>query len=233
MAWLKEDRSLMIAADVATLDELRRLVLMTYDHPAVSSFKVGLRLVIAYGLTETVRFIRTMTNKPIIYDMQKAATDIPDMGAPFAEACKTSGVDAVILFPMTGPKAEVAFIRGAKQAGLGVVVGGEMTHPGYLDSDGGWIRADQVDRIYTIARDEGIEDFVVPGNKPDRIQHYRELLGPEAAFYSPGLVTQGGSVPDSAKAAGKRWHAIVGRAVYQSENPVEVLTDLAKGPAID
>lgn len=230
-ALITQDRSIIISADVPDLEELRRLVVRTFDHPAVSAYKVGLRLVIPHGLTEVVRTVRLVTTKPVIYDMQKAATDIPDMGKAFAEACESAGVDSVILFPMTGPRSEEAFIEACQAAGLHVIVGGEMTHPGYLRSDGGWIEDSQLDNLYRIAAEMGVTDFVVPGNKPERIAHYRQTLGPNAVFYSPGLVTQGGEVSASATAAGAYWHAIVGRAIYQAEEPLKVIHALAAGLA--
>lgn len=225
---VKVKRSLSISADVPTLKELRRLVVQTFDHPAVSSYKVGLRLVIPYGLGTVVDIIRRTTKKPIIYDMQKAATDIPDMAVPFADACVEAGVTSVILFPLAGPKTEEAFITACLDRDLHVMVGGEMTHKSFLDTEGGWIRADRIDDIYKKAYEMGIRDFVAPGTKPERIKHYRELLGPEAVLFSPGLVTQGGDMKAARDAAGDSWHAIVGRAIYQNPDPLQVLDDLAE-----
>jgi len=102
-----------------------------------------------------------------------------------------------------------------------VIVGGEMTHPRYLESDGGFILSSAPRKIYEIAASLGVKDFVVPGNKPERIAEYKKFLesrGVKPVFYSPGLITQGGNLTESAKAAGDRWHAIIGRALYRAEN---------------
>jgi len=74
------------------------------------------------------------------------------------------------------------------------------------------------EQMYEIAKNLGVTDFVVPGNKPEKIKEYRKLLGEDAVFYSPGLVAQGGSLTEGAESAGKYWHAIVGRGIYQAEN---------------
>jgi orotidine-5'-phosphate decarboxylase len=37
-------------------------------------------------------------------------------------------------------------------------------------------------------------------------------------FFAPGFVAQGGEITEAAKAAGKFWHAIVGRAIYEAED---------------
>ena len=55
-----------------------------------------------------------------------------------------------------------------------------------------------------------------------------ESLGVEPTFYSPGLISQGGEITDAAKAAGKRWHAIVGRAIYQAKDITRAAKDITK-----
>ena len=71
------------------------------------------------------------------------------------------------------------------------------------------------------AVEEGVTDFVVPGNKVNEIISIRKMLeekGITPTFYSPGLVTQGGKISDAGQVAGKRWHAIIGRGIYQAED---------------
>ncbi|MFH1587383.1 MAG: orotidine 5'-phosphate decarboxylase / HUMPS family protein [Candidatus Diapherotrites archaeon] len=211
------DRSVIPACDVPDLETLAKLVEGTASVEGIGGYKIGLELVIPFGMKAVVETIREKSDLPIIYDHQKAATDIPALGKKFAAACK--GVDAIILFPQAGPVTEKEWIAAAKEAGFGVIVGGEMTHEGYMESDGGFIREGAPEKIYEIAAGNGVSDFVVPGNKPDKIMHYREFLegkGIEPVFYSPGLVAQGGEITESATAAGERWHAIVGRGLYQA-----------------
>jgi len=213
------DKSIIPACDVPDLETLSKLVEGTASVEGIGAYKIGLQLVLPFGMQKVVETIRAKSDLPIIYDHQKAATDIPALGKKFASACK--GVDAVILFPQAGPVTEKEWIAAVKDAGFGVIVGGEMTHEGYLETDGGFINAKAPEKIYEIAAENGVSDFVVPGNKPDRIKHYKEFLegkGVEPVFYSPGLVAQGGEITESAMAAGERWHAIVGRGLYQAED---------------
>lgn len=223
------DKSIMPACDVPTLEKLQQLVKSTADVKGISSYKVGLELVIPFGLRNVIKTVREYSEKPVIYDHQKAATDVPFVGEKFIQAC--NGADAVIIFPQAGPKTEEAFIKAAQDNGMGIIVGGEMTHPAYLASDGGYLQDDTPNRIYTIAAEMGVTDFVVPGNKPDKIQKYRELLeakGIKPVFYSPGLVAQGGEITASAKAAGARWHAIVGRGIYAQEDMKKAAEELVR-----
>ena len=172
--------------------------------------------------------IRKHTKLPIIYDHQKAGTDIPDMGLKFMNACK--GADAVILFPQAGPETEAAWIKAAQQAKMNVIIGGEMTHKGYLKNEGGFIDDNAPKRMYEIAASLGVADFVVPGNKPDKCLEYNELIKTKIknpVYYSPGLITQGGSISELAKKL-ESWHAIVGRAIYEADDMKKAAEEMAK-----
>lgn len=218
---IKYDRSVIPACDVNTLEELKRLVSETHDIKKIGGYKVGFTLALNYGLPSVVQTIRKFTELPIIYDHQKAATDIPDWNQNFARVCKDAGVDAVILFPLSGPVTEEAWIKACQDIGLTVIVGGEMTHPKFKRSEGGFISDEALDEIYLNAANLGVTNFVVPGNRLDRISHYKSILQPkvkELIFFAPGFVAQGGEITETAKAAGKFWHAIVGRAIYQVED---------------
>jgi orotidine-5'-phosphate decarboxylase len=219
MAIIKLKRSIIPACDLPTLEALEKLVKETCEVRGVGGYKIGFELVIPFGMKSVIKTIRKHTDLPIIYDHQKAGTDIPDTGEKFMRACK--GVDAVILFPQAGPETERAWIEAAKKEGLGVIIGGEMTHPKYLENDGGFIKNSAPMAIYELAASLGVRDFVVPGNKPERIADYKKMLvskGVSPVFYSPGMITQGGDLTEAAKAAGSDWHAIIGRALYQAEN---------------
>lgn len=226
---IDKERSIIPACDMDSNYELYELIMKTHKHPAVGAYKIGLRLALYYGLLDLMRDIRNITDKPIIYDHQKAGNDIPDMGAKFADACRASGIDAVILFPFVGDISQKAWIEACQLRGLHVIVGGEMTHPGF----NGYISEETSLKIYSVAADNSITDFVVPGNKPEKIRTYKTYLEEkhgvvDPIFYSPGLITQGGDITESGEAAGEKWHAIVGRALYTAEDPCAVLDTLSK-----
>jgi len=65
----------------------------------------------------------------------------------------------------------------------------------------------------------------------EKIIEYREFLetkGIKPVLYSPGLIAQGGSLSEGAKAAGENWHAIVGRALYKSKNIKKAAQQMVK-----
>jgi orotidine-5'-phosphate decarboxylase len=219
-------RGIIPACDIESLEQLDRLVKETCGVKCITGYKIGFELVIPFGMKKVIEVIRKHTKKPIIYDHQKAGTDVPFTGEKFAKACK--GVDAVILFPQAGPVTEKEWIIACKKEGLKVIVGGEMTHDGYLSSDDGYLMDNAPERMYELAKELGVTEFVVPGNKPEKIKKYRELLGKDAVFYSPGLISQGGDISDSGKAAGDNWHAIVGRALYEAKDMKKAAEEMGK-----
>ena len=227
---IKLKRSLIPSCDVSSLSALKTLVKETTNIKGVGAYKIGFQLALSFGMKKVVETIRKYSELPIMYDHQKAANDIPEMGKRFAETC--NDVDAVILFPFTGPTSEREWIRAMKEKNLGVIVGGEMTHKQFLESDGGFIRENAPKEIYTIAAEEDVVDFVVPGNKPEKIKMYKTLLQKKGIanpiFYSPGFITQGGNVSEAVKVAGEHYHAIVGRAIYEAKDIAKATEEIVK-----
>jgi orotidine-5'-phosphate decarboxylase len=214
-------RSVIPACDVSTDKELERLIEETHDIPGIGGYKIGLQLTIVYGLKNLISIARKHTDLPIIYDHQKAGNDIPELGKNFSSACRTAGVNAVILFPFAGSLTERQWIKACQDEGLGVIVGGHMTQREFLRSENGFISDDSPKRIYEIAGSSGVTDFVVPGNKPEYVNEYRKLfqtMGLSFTLYAPGFLTQGGEISECGKVAGDQWHAIVGSGIYKASN---------------
>lgn len=217
---ITRDRSVIVAADVEP-EKLTELVKYTCVVEGVGGYKLGFEIGLN-GLPDWVNKIREQTSLPIIYDHQKAGTDIPQTADNFARVCKRSGVDAAILFPLAGPETQGSFTKALQDRGVQVLIGLHMTHPKFLASEGGYIADDAPVRAFELATDMGVKDFVVPGNKPEYVAKYRELLeiilGPDNfTLYSPGFLTQGGELSEMAKVAGNRWHAIVGSSIYKAD----------------
>ena len=228
MPIIKLKKSIIPSCDVGSLEKLSKLVKATCSVKGVGAYKIGFELVIPFGMEKVVKTIRKITRLPVIYDHQKAGTDIPEMGGKFMKACKL--VDAVILFPQAGPETEVAWIKAAQQSKMNVIIGGEMTHQAFLKEAGGFIDDNAPKRIYEIAASMGVTDFVIPGNKPEKAIEYANLIKNKIknpVFYSPGLIAQGGSMNVLAKKLDS-WHAIVGRAIYEAKDMKKAAEEMAK-----
>ena len=228
MPIIKLKKSIIPSCDVDSMEKLTKLIKSTCSVKGVGGYKIGFELVIPFGMEKIVKTIRKMTKLPIIYDHQKAGTDIPEMGKKFMKACKA--VDAVILFPQAGPETEVAWIRSAQQAKMQVIVGGEMTHQAFLKGAGGFVEDDAPQRIYEIAASMGVADFVIPGNKLEKSIEYASIIKNKIKnpiFYSPGLITQGGNITELAKRIDS-WHAIIGRAIYEAKDMEKAAEEMVK-----
>jgi orotidine-5'-phosphate decarboxylase len=231
MAKIIEIKKSIIPACDFGMQEFRSLLLQTIDIKKIGGYKIGFQLALEYGLPQVVEEAKRYTDKPLIYDHQKAATDIPYTGKRFAKVVKDSGIDAVILFPFSGPETQEAWIKSSQDEGLGVIVGGEMTHDKFKSSDGGYIDSSAIRRIYLQAAELGISDFVVPGNKLDSIRRIRKIVESKVEapiFYSPGFIDQRGEISEGVRAAGPRFHAFVGRGIYQSKDPRKTTINLTK-----
>ena len=228
MPIIKLKKSIIPSCDVDSLEKLSKLVKATCSVNGVGAYKIGFGLVIPFGMAKVVKTIREITKLPIIYDHQKAGTDIPETGEKFMRACKL--VDAVILFPQAGPETEIAWIKAAQQAKMKIIIGGEMTHQAFLQEAGGFIDDNAPKRMYEIAASMGVVDFIIPGNKPEKSIEYVNLIKKKVknpVFYSPGLVAQGGNISDLAKKLDS-WHAIIGRAIYEVKDMRKACEELTK-----
>jgi orotidine-5'-phosphate decarboxylase len=230
---LFDRRGIVVACDLGSLKDLDGLVEATVAVREVTGFKVGFSLALRYGLPQVVERIRARTDKPVIYDHQKAASDIPEMGAPFAEVCAESGVDGVILFPHAGPATLEAWVDAVRRHELTPIVGAVMTHPRFLASEGGFILDEANRAIYRIALDHGVVHFVLPATKPEQAAALREAAQAagvqEVVVLTPGV---GRQKADTAalrdRFQGFTWSPIVGSAIYEADDPADQARALAR-----
>lgn len=226
------NHGVIVACDVETLDAFTELVRETCHVEGIVGYKIGATLGLTYGLASLTDIVAEHCDLPVIYDHQKAATDIPQMAEPFARVCKNGGVDSVILFPQAGPETEKAFIQAVFQHDMVPMVGGEMTHPGYLTDEHGYLRSDAPPEMYTLAAEHDVTYFIVPGNRYESLRRYHDLLTElmdQPAFCMPGIGRQGGSISSAFEQLGSAAkYAIVGSAIYTSDDMETVARDLAR-----
>jgi orotidine-5'-phosphate decarboxylase len=141
-------------------------------------------------------------------------------------------VDYAILFPFSGPSAEIAWIESLIKKGITPIVGSVMTIQDFLKKDGGYFDESSAERVFKIAASHGVSDFVLPGNKVDvalGFVHALELMAPSPTYFLPGLGAQGGDIQQCARAMGNTsWHAIVGRSIYEAKSSREAALSLIK-----
>jgi orotidine-5'-phosphate decarboxylase len=219
---ITQPRSIVVACDISSKEDLDRLVAATHAIPQLGGYKVGFSLALKHSLPEVVRTIRRHTGKPVIYDHQKGGTDVPHTGAGFARVMAESEVDYAILFPFASPSTEEAWIGALQREGVVPIVGAFMTIPDFAAEKGGYISAESIGRIFDLASSMGVRDFVLPGNNPGEASRLKRLIEAKAkapTFFLPGLGAQGGDIASCRKVMGERWHAIVGRSIYGAPDP--------------
>jgi orotidine-5'-phosphate decarboxylase len=218
---------LVLSCDVDSIESLAALVVLSRDQEVLVGYKIGFTLSLRFGLRAVINTVRELCDLPIIYDHQKAGTDIPQMGNSFAECCSESGVSGVIVFPQSGPETLSAFVNAIADKGMVPIVGGLMTHRAYLQSDGGFIADNAPTLIYGKALELGVSHFVVPGNQTEETRGYVAMMSRAQhplSFLMPGIGSQGGRIEDALDAvAGHRGYAIVGSAIYAAEDPRRAL----------
>jgi orotidine-5'-phosphate decarboxylase len=214
------------ALDCDTLEEARDLVARLGHHPMVRGFKIGFSLGLSYGLPQVVEALRPLTEQALIYDHQKAGTDIPATGALFARTLSRAGIDAAILFPQAGPRTQRAWIQALQDAGVQAICGGAMTHPAYLASEGGYLCDDSVISMYKVSREAGVAAYVLPLTRPDlaRSIAMEAGIGPDCTVMSPGFGAQGGDPAAFDFLA--RHDLIVGRSLMHAADPEAYLNTI-------
>jgi len=222
MMLFKLQRGVIPACDFREIDKFESLVRSTFDIKGIVGYKIGFSLGLKYGLAKIVNVSEKYTDTPIIYDHQKGGTDIPEMGKIFANTCAEAGVRGVIIFPQSGPMTEESFINSLNDEKLVPIVGGEMTHPKFLEKDGGFIRDSAPKDIYQIAAKMGVDHFVMPGNNLNSIIKYHKLISEmvkNPKYCMPGIGRQGGKISSALELLGNHQaYAIIGSAIYDQEN---------------
>jgi orotidine-5'-phosphate decarboxylase len=216
----RRPKGIIIACDVNSLDHLKKLVEGTFDLEGVTAYKISSILSIKYGLEKVAKMISKYTDLPLIYDHQKAGTDIPALAEKFAIVCREAGVTGVILFPLAGPATLKPFVEAIKHERLVPIVGGAMTHQEFLNSEGGYITKEGPRHIYDLASRIGVNHFVLPGTKGENFSEYLSSIIQSCdspVFLIPGIGTQGGNIEQAfALTHNHDSHAIIGSAIYDA-----------------
>jgi len=226
MMLFEKEHGIIVACDVLSVEQFRELVSKTCHIEGIVGYKVGATLGLSYGLGSLSEVVKEYCNLPLIYDHQKAGTDIPQMGEKFAEVCSSNGIKSMIIFPQAGPETEKAFIKAVFDKKMVPMVGGEMTHPAYLEKEGGFIKNDSPEKMYRIGAESGVEYFILPGNRYDALKKYNEFLSKIISapkYCMPGIGSQGGKIEEAFSILeGHSAYAIVGSAIYRSDDMEKV-----------
>jgi orotidine-5'-phosphate decarboxylase len=130
----------------------------------------------------------------------------------------TAGADAIICHGFVGPDSVEACKISAEEHGTDVFLLTEMSHPGavkFLQKD--------ADEIARMGVKMGIDNYVAPSTRLDRLSQIREIVGKEAFIISPGVGTQGGDPKETLRYSNA---LIIGRSIYNAEDPQKATKDI-------
>lgn len=199
---MKCDSRLVLALDET--DGGKALAVAESVCDIVDAIKINWPLVLSEG-PQMITRLSEMTD--VICDFKVA--DIPNTVRLIVENSVSRGASAVIVHAFTGDDSLRAAVEASGDAEIYAVT--EMSHPG-----GRMFTALHAEEMARLGTECGVDGFIAPATRPERIAAVRSIIG-DRKILSPGVGAQGGKASD-AIAAGATY-AIVGRAIYGSEDP--------------
>lgn len=198
--------NLILALDVTNKD--KAIEICKEVIPYINTIKIGYPLTLAEGL-EIIKIIKDEFDANIICDYKVA--DIDATNSKICDLTFDAGADAIICHGFVGSDSVQACLDSANNHGKEIFLLTEMSHPGaklFLQKD--------AEAIAKMGVDMGITNYVAPATRLDRLSKIRDIVGSNACIISPGVGKQGGDAKKTLEFASA---IIVGRSIYESDNP--------------
>lgn len=171
------------------------------------------------------------------FDLQSIAdiklNDIGNTNKVTINKLQKLGFDAVIVNPFIGVTEMKSIVNYAHSIKFGIISLVYMSHPSSYEGYGLQISTSKNEYssdesipmyklLYSYSRLSGVDGIVIGATKIDIIKEISELN--ETKIYSPGFITQYGSIDDAVK--GGTDYFILGRHILNSSSPLESLTHI-------
>jgi orotidine-5'-phosphate decarboxylase len=196
---------LILALDVT--EKKQALKIAHACAPHLDAIKLGYPLILSCGLAVAEEL--DPLDLPLIADFKVA--DIPNTNRLIAGQVFDAGFSSLICHGFTGKDSVQACVDVAGDYGGACFVVAEMSHPGApLFFHGG-----AAEKIAGLAMECGADGIIAPATRPERVKVLRKIVG-KRKILSPGIGAQGG---DAAAVAALADGIIVGRAIYEAEDP--------------
>ena len=203
---MKIKNNLILALDVMSKKEAMRICENIKDY--INTIKIGYPLALAEGL-EIINKLKKQFNFKVICDFKVA--DIDATNEKICDETFKAGADAIICHGFVGSDSVKACLDVAKKYNKELFLLTEMSHPGakmFLQKN--------ADEIAKMGVKMGITNYVAPATRLDRLEEIRNIVGSDAFIISPGVGKQGGDGKKTLKYSNA---IIVGRSIYEAENP--------------
>ncbi len=202
---MKKDTRLVLALDETDGDKALSIVNEVSEY--IDAVKINWPLVLTAG-PEMITKLSKISE--VICDFKVA--DIPNTVSLIVSNAVKRGASAVIVHAFTGDDSLRAAVEAADGAEIYAVT--EMSHPGAK-----MFTAQHAEEMARLGVECGASGFIAPATRPDRIRAIRAVVG-DRKILSPGVGAQGGSASSAIQAGAD--YAIVGRAIYKSDDPKSV-----------
>lgn len=190
----------------------------------IAGYKVGSLLVMENSI-DVLKELKKATDAPIIYDGQKLGTDIPDIVKEQVQLLAETEIDQLIIAPMgSGRETLKHFTNICRKCNIEPVCVVFMTQP---ESDA-YLLGESSKYILRDALSFGIRNFVFPATKPQILEKHKLVLSQyeDMVIKATGFKVQGGKTEVLRDLGVTEF--IVGRAIYQAEDPAQVVKDISK-----
>ncbi|MHB8053328.1 MAG: orotidine-5'-phosphate decarboxylase [Methanoregula sp.] len=204
---------LILALDVT--EKKQALTIARICAPHIDAIKLGYPLILSCGLAFAGE-LETL-DLPLVADFKVA--DIPNTNRLIAEQVFDAGFSSIICHGFTGKDSVQACVDVAADYGGACFVVAEMSHPGAT----AFFHGGAAEKIAGIAMECGADGIIAPATRPERVKVLRRIVG-NRKILAPGVGAQGG---DAAAVATIVDGIIVGRAIYEAEDPAAAVKTFA------
>ncbi len=200
-------RGVLFAADLE--DESSALTAIRAVSKEIAGVKLGNILLYRSG-PSIISKVKSEFGLPVIVDAK--ITDVGHIAERVASLFALAGADAITVSGVCGP----VVVRAVHQA---VMPSCEVWLFTEFTDDEGLLDEETAEMAAQLGLAAGATGFQAPGNRPDRVEDMRTLIGPECCIMSCGMGAQGGEI-GKAISAGANFE-IIGRWIYKSPRPAD------------
>ncbi|HJY10355.1 MAG TPA: orotidine 5'-phosphate decarboxylase [Nitrososphaeraceae archaeon] len=209
-------------------DKCKELISMTESK--ICAIKINFHLLLSLSHIQILELNLFAHN----FDLQSIAdiklNDIGNTNKVTINKLQKLGFDAVIVNPFIGVTEMKSIVNYAHSIKFGIISLVYMSHPSSYEGYGlristsknEYSNAESIPMyklLYSYSRLSGVDGIVIGATKIDIIKEISELN--ETKIYSPGFITQYGSIDDAVK--GGTDYFILGRHILNSSSPLDSL----------